>query len=204
MSEQQPQVSKMAGALVEHQRAFEVMPTDDRQWVIMNTVHAIELFAGAVKNRAGVGVKKLLKFVHSISLPAISKFVAAEKFREDETVDGIKVGWLGSNFKTNFLKKVEKSVPALEMREHELVVRSRDPAIITELGGEENVETTLGQFWEFLKTADQALVHVRHIRDVNGVLWAVHGYWNVDGLYVEANPLGNPLVWDSGRRFLSR
>lgn len=149
-------------------------------------------------------VKKLLRFVRTVSLPAVDKFIAAEKFREGETVAGIKVAWLGENFKTNFLTKVEKSVPALEMREHGLVTPSRDPAIITEFGGEEQVESFLAHFWEFLKTADRNLRHVRHIRDVNGVLWAVRGFWLSDGLSVEASPLDGPSDWDAGRRFLSR
>ncbi len=204
MSEQQKQISKLAGALTEHQDNFGAWSTENRQWVIQNTVAAISLFAEAVKNRAGVEVKKLLKFIRPVSLPAIPKFVASEKFREGETIDGIKVAWLGSNFKTHFLKKVEKPVPALEMREHELAVPSRDPAIITELGGEEQVETTLGQFWEFLKTADQKFWYVRHIRDVNGVLWAVGGDWRDDGLGVGAYSLGRPDGWSTGGRFLSR
>lgn len=148
--------------------------------------------------------EKLLRFIRPVSLPAIPKFVAAEKFREGETVDGIKVTWLGDNFKTNFLKKVEDPVPALEMREYKLVGAFRDPAIVTELGGEEQVETTLGQFWEFLKTADQTLVHVRHIRDVNSVLWAFDGYWRDGGLNAEALPLDCPDGWRVGGRFLSR
>lgn len=204
MSEQQNQISKLAGVLTEHQRYFGEMPSNDRQWVIQNTVSAIVLFVEAVKNRAGAEVEKLLKFVRAVSLPAIPSFVVAEKFREGKTVDGIKVAWLGSNFKTNFLKKIEKAVSALNMREHELVTRSRDPAIITELGGEEQVETTLGQFWEFLKTADQKLIHVRHIRDGNRVLWAVRGRWYDGGLDVEAYPLGDPRDWFVGGRFLSR
>lgn len=204
MSEQQNQISKLAGVLTEHQRYFGEMSSNDRQWVIQNTVSAIAIFVEAVKNRAATEVKKLLKFIRPVSLPAIGRFVAAEKFREGETVDGIRVAWLGSNFKTNFLKKKEGAVPALEMREHELTTRSRDPAIITELGGEENIETTLGQFWEFLKTADRTLVHVRHIRDENGVLWAVGGLWHDDGLGVAAFSLFNPTDWSAGLRFLSR
>ena len=203
MGEQQNQISKLAGALTEHQCHFDAMTTADRQWVIRNTVEAIDLFAEAVRNR-GVGSKKLLKFLRTISFTAIDNFVAAEKFREGETVDGIKVGWLGNNFKDFFLKKVEKSIPALEMREHELVTGSRDPAIITELGGEEQVESLLAHFWEFLKTADQTLWHVRYIRDVNGVLWAVCGGWDGGGLNVEAIPLARPFGWDVGDRFLSR
>jgi len=158
----------------------------------------------AVENQAEAKAKKLLRFIRPVSLPAIGKFAAAEKFRPGETIDGIKVAWIGENLEANFREKVEPAVPALEMREHELVISARDPAIITELGGEEQVETTLGQFWEFLKTADQTLWHVRHIRDVNGVLWAVGARWFGGGLRVEADSLDFPCEWDAGIRFLSR
>ncbi len=53
MSEQQNQISVLAGALVTHQRRFSKMPTEDRQWAIQNTEEAIGLFAEAVKNRNG-------------------------------------------------------------------------------------------------------------------------------------------------------
>lgn len=51
MPEQLPQVSKLAGTLTEHQRGFEILSTEDRQWVISNPKEAIGLFVGAVKNR---------------------------------------------------------------------------------------------------------------------------------------------------------
>ena len=50
MSEQQ-QISKLAGALTEHQHHFGAMPIEDRQWVIQNTKDAITLFTQAVRNR---------------------------------------------------------------------------------------------------------------------------------------------------------
>lgn len=204
MSEQQNQISKLAGALTEHQRHFGAMATEDRQWVIRNTVAAIALFVEAVKLRGEVEAKKLLTFLRTVSFPAADNFVAAEKFREGETVDGIRVAWLGDNFKTFFLKKVEKSISALEMREYKLDTESHDPAIITELGGEERVESFLAHFWEFLKTADQTLWHVRYIRGVNGVLWAVSACWRSDGLFVGAYSLSYPRDWNAGPRFLSR
>ncbi len=52
MSEQQ--VAKLAGAIVEHQRHFNSMSTDDRQWAIQNTVDAIKLFAESVGRRNSV------------------------------------------------------------------------------------------------------------------------------------------------------
>ena len=149
-------------------------------------------------------VKKLLEFVRTVSLAAVDKFVAAEKFRLGKTIDGIKVGWLGDNFKAGFLSKIEEQTPALEIREHELLKNSRDPAIITELGGEEKVEITLGQFWEFLKTADRRFWYVAYIRDTKDVLWAVRAHWYGGGLSVEAGSVDDPCGWFAGDRVLSR
>ena len=202
MSERQ--ISELAGALTRHQNHFSKMSTDDRQWAIQNTEAAVDLFASAVKNRAGNVVKKLLDFVTTVGIVGIASFVAAEKFRLGKTIDGIKVGWLGDNFKAGFLSKIEEQTPALEIREHELLKNSRDPAIITELGGEENVEITLGQFWEFLKTADRRFWYVAYIRDTKGVLWAVYANWGSGSLYVGADSLGSPDEWSAGYRFLSR
>lgn len=198
------QISELAGNFVRFQHHLGEMPTTDRQWAIQNTEAAIALFVKAVSNRIAEESKKLLKFVRNVSFPAIDEFVVAEKFREGETVDGIMVASLGGNFKANFLKKVEKSVPMLVMREHELVTGSRDPAIITELGGEEQVESFLAHFWEFLKTANRELWHVCYIRDVNGVLWAVLARRFSGGLRVVALSLDSLFDWDAGSRFLSR
>ena len=150
--------------------------------------------------------KKLFKFIRTVSLPAIGKFVVAKKFREGETVDDIKFAWtLGNYFKANFLKKVEPAVPKIKLRERQLIVRARDSAIITKLGGKKQVETTLGQFWEFLKTADQTRRYRRYIRDEEGVLWVVFGRWCDAGLYIGVLSFDDdPHVCGVGERFLSR
>jgi hypothetical protein len=204
MSEQQ--ISKLAGTLVEHQRHFTRMPKEDRQWVIQNAEAAIGLFADAVKNRIAVAVNKLLERLSgAINIPVVRQFVATEKFRPGKTIDCIKVGWLGDNFKKNFLPKVEKhEVAAEELATNKLLQNSLDPAIITALGGEEKVEVSLGQFWEFLKMADQKFWYVAYIRDTEDVLWAVSARWHGGGLGVGANSLGRPAGWSAARRFLSR
>jgi hypothetical protein len=150
--------------------------------------------------------KKLLERLSGdINIPVVKQFVATEKFRPGKTIDGIKVGWLGDNFKEHFLPKVEKDeVAAEELAANKLLRNSRDPAIITALGGEEKVEISLGQFWEFLKTADQKFWYVAYIRDTEDVLWAVYARWYSDGLNVEAGSLDDPFGWRAGFRFLSR
>lgn len=148
--------------------------------------------------------KKLLEMVMTVKMAGVTSFVAAEKFRLGKTIDGIKVGYLGDNFKYHFSTKVESEVMAEELAVNKLLKNSRDPAIITALGGEEKVEVSLGQFWVFLKTADQDSWYVAYIRDTDNVLWAVNARWGSDGLRVEAYSLDDPLGWDAGRRFLSR
>ncbi len=48
MAEQLPQVSKMMGELVAHQKCFESLDTTARQWVIMNPKEAIARFVRSV------------------------------------------------------------------------------------------------------------------------------------------------------------
>jgi len=216
MSEQQPQVSKMAGALVEHQRAFEVMPVGDRQWVITNTVAAIVLFAEAVRNRpisAVAEAKKLLKFLFSFNARAVKKFVVKEKFVEGKTVDGVSIAWLGSNFKKNHLGKVEEDVPEIELKVHELLTAARDlpkddePGIISELAGRQ--ETTHAHFFQLLAYKQQTKDFtwaIGYIADENGVLWAVGAYWSAgdDGWFVEAYSVESPGRWSAGSQVVSR
>ncbi len=150
--------------------------------------------------------KKLLERLSgAVNIPAVKQFIATEKFRPGKTIDGIKISWLGDNFKEHFLPKVEKDeVAAEELVVNKLLQNSRDPAIITALGGEEKVEIRLGQFWEFLKTADQKFWYVAYIRDTEDVLWAVSAYWDSDGLSVEAFSFDDPGDWGADDRFLSR
>lgn len=206
MSEQQSgQIHVLASKLVEFQRHFAKMPTGDRQWAIQNTEVAISLFADAVKNRGGRTEEKLLERLSTTIVSAVLQFTAGEKFRPGETVDGIRVDWLSDNFKKHLLPKTESGeVAAEELVVNKLLKGSRDPAIITALGGEEKVEVSLGQFWEFLKTADRKLWYVAYVRDTDGVLWAVGADWDGDGLDVEAYSLDGPSEWNADGRFLSR
>ncbi len=149
--------------------------------------------------------ERLLERIGTANLAGITSFTVAKKFVVDETVDGIKVGWLGDNFKKHFLPKVEKGeVTAETLAINNLSKNAKDPAIITNLGGEPKVEISLGQFWEFLKTADRSFWYVAYVRDDQRVLWAVNADWPGDKLHVEAFSLDSPDGWRRGNRFLSR
>ncbi len=74
MAEQLPQVSKLAGTLVEHQRHFEELLTAERQWVIYNAPAAIELFVSVVKRRDGGGLREQRKSKHAAAVLDIGDY----------------------------------------------------------------------------------------------------------------------------------
>lgn len=145
------------------------------------------------------------------NLPAIPKFVTAEKFRPGETIDGIKIAWLGDNFKKQYLPLTEDPIGATEILEsnllraaNELPQSPEEPGIIAELGGTKVAVSRMGQFWEILKTADQSLWYAIFAYDIENVLGVVNADWYSDGLCVNAYPLGDRYDFGAGSRFLSR
>jgi len=59
MTEQQ--IPKLVAGLVEHQKSFGGLSTEDAQWVIRNTHEAINLFVAAVGNRVKPVVARVIK-----------------------------------------------------------------------------------------------------------------------------------------------
>lgn len=156
----------------------------------------------------------LLEPITTIAVPAIETFIAGAKFALGET-DGVKIGWLGDNFKTNFGTKTENGVTAQNLRIHRLRKYSVDAPIIAELGGEELIETNLATMWEMMKKQGHGeqgdllvngYANIFYIRDSAGALWAVdcswysfNGDWNV-----HAYPVANPYRWIEGDQVFSR
>ncbi|HEX8947228.1 MAG TPA: hypothetical protein VF829_03390 [Candidatus Paceibacterota bacterium] len=152
---------------------------------------------------AEVVIKGLLSLVTTITAPAIESFVAANKFREGETIDGVKIGGIGDNFKKHLLGKIEKKVSEAVLRIQNLEEASVDGPILEELG--DTAETTLAHLWEVLKRGKKAW-YIAYIRDDNGELWAVGANWDVDRVYwnVGAVPVTNPNRWNAGDQVVSR
>jgi hypothetical protein len=211
------EIGKLAKALVEHQRHFGAMPTDDRQWAIQNTKDAIALFAEAVRqnriSRKAVETNKLLESVSTIEIGRITSFVAKEKFRELETTDNVKIASLSDNFKNHFLGKRETDIAAATLRIQKLRESSRDEPILAALG--EAAETALAQFWELLKSQGsgqygQLLLNgwanIVYVRDDKDKLWAVGARWlaDFDGWYVETYSVESPRGWLLGNQVISR
>lgn len=205
------QIPKLAGSLVEHQGGFSALSTEDTQFVIAETKKAIALFVEAVQNRAKDRTNKLLEFVTSVTVPGVSKFVAAEKFKHGEAVDGVKC-YLWDNFQKHFGSKVEENVEGCDIRVHTLLSPARDLPILAEIG-EEREETKLVHLWSMLKLQSEgqtgALVtngyaNVFYIRDIEGILWAVFASWSGDEWSLSARSVEDPCRWGVGSRVCSR
>lgn len=204
MAEQQN--SKLAGVLVEHQRHFSALSTEDAQWTIQNTVDAIAIFCDAVKNRAMKVTEKLLESVASFKVPGAKEFVAKKRFVVDTSENArVRISWLGGNFNAKFLPKTERNIVEAELKLSKLRTASLDPPIITEMG--ERAEISLCDFYETLahKQAIRDFTWVvGYVRDIEGILWAVSAFWYDDGWGVEAYSVGNPDGWHAGGEFVSR
>lgn len=179
---------------------------------IVNKLGGMEGVRRFLAGCAEVVIKKVLSLVTTVETTTTTRFVAAEKFRIGET-DGVEVGWLGDNFKSNFLDKVEEGVAAATLRIHKLEQASLDAPILEELG--DTAETTLAEMWELLKKQGNGqegtllvngYANIFYIRDANNELWAVNAYWLADdgSWLVGAHSITDPLRWRAGIQAVSR
>ncbi len=209
VTEQQvPQISALAGALVSHQRFFDALSVEDRQWAFQNPKEAIAVFCDAVKNRAAKIVEKLLESVASFKAPGAKEFIAKKKYVVDTGENArVRISYLGDNFKKVMLPKKEQDIAEGELKLKKLHTGSLDAPIIVELGGEKKAEISLCEFYETLahKQAIRDFTWVvAYIRDVDGILWAVSAGWSGGGWDVEARSVAYPYGWDAGSEFVSR
>ena len=155
--------------------------------------------------------EKLLETLGAITLGAIKKFIAKDHFKIGD-YNGVKISYIGENFKKQFIPKVEENIVESIIRYFRLKKGSTDPFIIAELGP--NYPTTLAHMWELLKLQGygqkvgqlsvDGLVNVFYIPDVNGIIWAVGAGWDDGGWDIIANSLGLPNEWNDDYRVFGR
>lgn len=172
---------------------------------VFNKLGGIE---GVKKFLAGELVLKaleLLRRVTSVSVSSAERFVASEFFTTENP--DVKFYDFGSNFRDNFLTRIEKNIPAAELAVDQLVRASLDAPILAELG--DRAETALAYLAELLKKQPNGedgilltngYANVFYIGD-----WAVGACWCAgDGWRVNARPVGPPYRWGEGSQFFSR
>jgi hypothetical protein len=158
--------------------------------------------------------QKILEFLDTTKSAGAIEFNAKEKFREGEETDGVKIVWLGINFKENIRNEKETNVPDVVSRIYRLRENSGNRPIITELGGEDAVESMLAHLWDDLKKQGHGengpllangKANIRYIRDEDDCLWAVFAVWGAGnfGWRVEALSVGDLGKWRAGYQVFS-
>ena len=174
-----------------------------------------ELEVRPVEPKPALAPKPRLELVYTIEVAGIVKFVAADHFKKDTSKKvAVAIGWLGDDFKSHFLGKIEENVPETILQVHCLTRDSLDKDIRAELTPETE-ETTLTYLWDLLSKQPRGQkgtlltdgrANVFYIRDAKGDLWAVsadrdsdYGYWGVD-----ASSVAIPDRWREGDQVFSR
>lgn len=154
-------------------------------------------------------VAGLLKFVQTVSVPAISRFAANDRLR------AANINWIGENFEKFFLNQIEEDVLAGSVVIYELRNPSLYKPILKQLGN--RAEIYLAQFFELIERQAEGqsgtplivndhanIACIRSKKD--NKIWAVSASWH--GFYshwrVEAHSVGDPRMWNVGYRVLSR
>lgn len=161
-----------------------------------------------------VKATELLAFMSQVSVPAVKKFVTSKAFVIDTSATAkVKIGYLGENFKTSFLAKVEKNIPATTLAVHRLIKNSLDQPIRDQLG--DKSETTLAQLYHLLcqqpngeagPLLTNGYWNIFYIKDAKGQFWAVSARWNAcygDWL-VDASRVDDPGEWFAGDQVVSQ
>ena len=157
----------------------------------------------------------LLEFLGIVTLTAITeKFVVREKFMLDVSKKAhVKISYLGDNFTEWFLGKTEEPFGGSTLRYGALRKPSVDNPIIIELGGEVRAETSLAEMFAIMEVQPDGkagvllangYANIFYIRDINGVLRAVHCYWVDGGWDVIACSVEDPIAWLAGVHVFSR
>ncbi len=180
---------------------------------VENLTAALMEMVDKLASGAKAKVSKLLELVTSVKVAAVKEFIAADKFKAGETVDGVKYySSFGGNFIKHFLSKVERDVAATDLRVHKLLCNSKDLGIRTGIG-EDNEETSLAHLQQCLKRQGNGekgdllingWANIFYIRDMDGNLWAVRAYWCGVGWCLSADSVEDPDGWSAGDQVFSR
>ena len=166
----------------------------------------------------------LIEWIGQVDIAATNeRFIAREKFKLKK--DGGIFVFMDDNFFPRwFLQgdgKIEDPIPASTLRYGKLLKTATDQpqeagkvAIISELGGEAQAETSLSEMWGL--AAKQSLgengvlildgsPNVFYVPDQNGVIRAITIYWLFgQDLVVYASPTRYPFGWQAGDQVFSR
>jgi len=156
----------------------------------------------------------LLKFLNTVSVPDPDndEFLVSDRFKVGTLFRGLKISYVGDNFKSYFGDMTVKAEQPSELRRHVLVRNANNTEIVNELGGEEQAETMLGRVYALLKKQGKGesgtlltdgTVYIFFVRDRSGLLREVGIHWDGGGWYIGASPVGCQYGWNEGLQVFS-
>jgi hypothetical protein len=119
--------------------------------------------------------------------------------------NGVRFSSIFGEFKSRFFDKIEKARPDVAYRKYRLLSIAPDSPIISELGGEDQVEGSVAAALAlvrqqgrgergFLQTNGYA--NIFYARDRKGALCAIRIGWAEDGWVLDAIPVKDPVAWN--------
>jgi len=213
------QIPVIAARVVEYQKEFSSLPTEDSQWFINHTKEAIALCVSAITNRAKETVQAVVALLSAVIATftvsaTTEKFVAKDKFKVDTSKKAkVKISYLGDNFKEWFLGKEENPFVGSTINGRKLEKNSVDGPILAELGGNKAAKTTLTEMYAAMEAQpngesgnllNNRWANIFYIEDINGTLRAVYVDWHGAGWRVDAHSVEDPSSWIADGRVFSR
>lgn len=173
-----------------------------------------ETFGKAPEPAVSPEPQPLLEFVGTAAIFATTEsFIAKDKFKQDTSRNAkVKISYLGDNFKAWFLPKTEQPISQTTLRSQRLTRASLDQPIITELGGEVKVETTLTEISALISmqpNGEEGVLltngwaNIFYVKDKDGMLRAVFVCWRGGGWFVFAYALDD-FQWHVDSQVFSR
>ena len=156
--------------------------------------------------------KKIVRRLYPLQTVAVPEFVAARKFVEGRTVDGVSIGSLGGFFKEFLLTRIEAGVEAGVLNVYKLLTSAKDlpeygaPGVITGIAGKRG--TRLAHFHQLLahkqRKKDYAWIAAYLSDEVDdGEPIAIHAIWCCGGYHVGGGKVSRSRVWGARQQFAS-
>jgi hypothetical protein len=136
----------------EYRQFFDELPEEDRAWVLANPRTAIPLFVKAV---SAAHIESLpLVFVTETIVPAHDEFRVSEKFRDGETIDGVRIHSVRGHPQDVkvLMERIEPATPEAVIRFHTSNTKTTCARILDSFA--DLADITMGQLWHILKESE--------------------------------------------------
>lgn len=155
--------------------------------------------------------ESLLRRGDKILVPAQGVFAARDGFRVSlDHGATVLIAYVTDGFARHFLDKVEEPAPEVSLVWYESQSNVGNQAVIADLGGATQVETTLGVVFALLlrqghgkfgPLANNGWGNGFYVRDINGDLRSVYVHWCDEGWGVDSTPIVSDFEWPIRDRF---